>query len=73
VRKYIIVFLILYIIFYVTHLYIIITNTYSYKLDCSVCTSITELYDGRDVYRIYYIENNYTFRHFILAIFRLIN
>jgi len=25
------------------------------------------------MYRIYYIKNNYTFRHFILTIFRLIN
>jgi len=34
---------------------------------------LTELYDGRDMYRVYYIKNNYMFRHFSLAIFRLIN
>jgi len=43
------------------------------KLDCSVCTCLTHLYDGRDMYRIYYIKNNYMFRHFTLDIFRLIN
>ena len=32
-----------------------------------------QLYDGRDMYRIYYIKNNYMFRHFTLAIFRLRN
>jgi len=25
---------------------------------------LTQLYDGRDMYRIYYIKNNYMFRHF---------
>jgi len=34
--------------------------------------SNTTLFDGRDMYRIYYIKN-YMFRHFTLAIFRLIN
>jgi len=34
---------------------------------------LTQLYDGRDMYRVYYIKNNYIFRHFSLAIFRLIN
>jgi len=33
------------------------------KLDWSVCTCLTQLYDGGDMYRIYYIKNNYTFRH----------
>jgi len=33
----------------------------------------TQLYDDRDMYRIYYIKNNYMFRPFSLAIFRLIN
>jgi len=42
-------------------------------LDWGVCTSLTQLYDGRDMYRIYYIKNNYMFRPFTLAIFRLIN
>jgi len=35
------------------------------KLDWSVCTCLTQLYDGRDTYRIYYIKNNYMFRHFL--------
>jgi len=29
------------------------------KLESSVCTCLTQLCDGRDMYRIYYIENNY--------------
>ena len=37
------------------------------KLDWSVCTCLTQLYDGRDMYRIYYIKNNYMFRPFKLA------
>ena len=41
------------------------------KLDWIVCICETQLYDGRDTYRIYYIKNNYMFRHFTLAIFRL--
>jgi len=41
------------------------------KLDWSVCICLTQLYDGRDMYRIYYIKNNYMFRHFTLAIFGL--
>jgi len=32
------------------------------KLDWSVCTCLTQLYDGRDLYRIYYIKNNHMFR-----------
>ena len=43
------------------------------KLDWSVCICLTQLYDGRDMYIIYYIKNNYRFRHFTLAIFRLRN
>jgi len=43
------------------------------KLDWSVCSFLTQLYDGRDMYRIDYIKNNYMFRHFTLAIFRLRN
>ena len=40
---------------------------------CGICTSLTQLYDGRDVYRIYYVKNNYMFRPFTLAIIRLRN
>jgi len=43
------------------------------KLDWIVNTCLTQLYDGRDMYIIYYIKNNYMFRPFSLAIFRLIN
>ena len=43
------------------------------KLDWSVCICLTQLQDGTDMYRIYYIKNNYMFRHFTLAIFRLRN
>ena len=43
------------------------------KLDWSVCICLTQVYDGRDNYIIYYIKNNYMFRPFSLAIFRLIN
>jgi len=42
------------------------------KLDWNVYTCLTQLCDGRDMYIIYYI-NYYMFRHFSLAIFRLIN
>jgi hypothetical protein len=42
-------------------------------LEWSVHTCLTQLYDGRDIRIIYYIMNNYMFRHFSLAIFRLIN
>jgi len=41
-------------------------------LDWSVCICLTQLYVGRDMYRIYYIKN-YMFRHFTLVIFRLRN
>jgi len=34
---------------------------------------LTQLYDGRDMYRVDCIENNYMFRHFTLAIFRFRN
>ena len=43
------------------------------KLDWSLCICLTQLYDGRDMYRIYYIKSNYMFRHFTLDIFRLEN
>ena len=43
------------------------------KLDWSVCICITQLYGGRDMYRIYYIKHTYMFRPFTLAIFRLRN
>ena len=48
-------------------------NLSNVKLDWSVYTCLTQRCDGRDKYRIYYIKNNYMFRHFTLAIFRLIN
>ena len=35
--------------------------------------SNTTLFDGRDMYRIYYIKNNYMFRHLTTANFRLRN
>jgi len=35
--------------------------------------SNTTLFDGRDMYIVYYIENSYMFRNFTLAIFRLRN
>jgi len=40
------------------------------KVDWSVCICLTQLYDGTDMYRIYYIKNNYMFWPFTLAIFR---
>ena len=42
----------------------IIPVVFIIKLDWSVCTCLTQLYYGRYMYRIYYIENNYMFRHF---------
>jgi len=36
-----------------------------------VYLSNTTLLDGKDMYRIYYIKNNYMFRHLTMAIFRL--
>jgi len=47
-------------------------NVRNTELDWSVCICLTQLYVGRDMYRIYYIKNNYMFRHCTLAIFRLI-
>ena len=35
--------------------------------------SNTILFYGRDMYRIYYIENNYMFQHLTMAIFRFRN
>ena len=46
---------------------------HSIKLDWSVCTYLTQVYDGRDMYRIYNIKNNYMFWHLTLAIIRLRN
>jgi len=40
-------------------------------LQCMYC--LTQLYDGTDMHRIYYIKNSYMFRNFILTIFRLRN
>ena len=37
------------------------------KLDWSVCTCLTQLYDGRDVYIFHYIQNNYMFRPFFIG------
>ena len=42
------------------------------RLQCMYLSNTT-LFDGRDMYRIYYIKNNYMFRHFTLAIIRLRN
>ena len=43
------------------------------KLDWGVCTSLKQLYGGRDMYKIYYVKNNYMFRPFTLAVIRLRN
>ena len=43
------------------------------KLDWNVCICLTQIYDGRDTYRVYYMKNNYMFQHFTLAIFKLRN
>jgi len=54
-------------------IYMLLTQTLSgfnyadKKLDWSVCTCLTQLYDGRNMYRFNYIKN-YMFRHFTLAI-----
>ena len=58
---------------YISQHYLFIQYILLHKLDCSVCICLTQLYDCRDMYRIYYIKNNYVFRHFTLAIFRLRN
>ena len=36
------------------------------RLDWNVCTCLKQLYDGRDMYRIYYIKNNYMFLYISL-------
>ena len=51
----------------------VISVVFIIKLDWSVYTCLTQLYDGIDMYRIYYIKNKYMFRNFTLAIFRLRN
>jgi len=33
----------------------------------------TTLFDGRDMYGIYYIKNNYMFQHLTMDLFRLRN
>jgi len=58
---------------YVSIIRFVIPVVFIIKLDYSVCTCLTQLYDGRDMYIIYYMKNNYMFRHFTLAIFRLRN
>jgi len=52
---------------------LVIPIVFIIKLDWSVCICLKQLYDGRDMYRIYYIKNNYMFRPLTLAIFRLRN
>ena len=51
----------------------VISLVFIIKLEWSVCICLTQLYDDRDMYRIYYIKKNYMFRHFTFAIFRLRN
>ena len=36
-----------------------------------MCLSNTTLFDGKDMYSIYYIKHNYMFQHLTMAIFRL--
>jgi len=43
------------------------------KLDWSVYTCLAQQCDGRAMYVIYYIKNNYMFRPFSMVIIRLIN
>jgi len=54
-----------------THSYVIIKFVipvvFIIKLDWCVCTCLTQLYDGRYIFIIYYINNNYMFRHFTSA------
>jgi len=61
----------------VPQLYLLSGNTHviflAIKLDWSVYTCLTQPYDGRKMYRIYYTKNNFMFRHFKLATFRLRN
>ena len=42
------------------------------KLDWSVCTCLTQLYDGREMYRIYYIKNKYIPTITIVTIFSIV-
>ena len=50
-----------------------VKDTY-FLLDWSDIYCLTQLSGGQIyIYIIYYIDNNYMFRHFSLAIFRLIN
>jgi len=44
-----------------------IQKTRTVRLELYTC--LTQLYDGKDMYLIYYIKNNYMFRHFSLAFF----
>ena len=39
----------------------------------SIYELVYNIFDGRDMYRIYYTKNNYMIRHLTLAIFRLRN
>ena len=49
----------------------VILAVFIVQLDWSVYTCLIQLYDCREMYRIYYIKNSYMFLHFTLAIFRL--
>ena len=40
-------------------------------IDWIVCACLTQLYDFRDMYRIYYVKNSQMFRRLTVAIFRL--
>jgi len=54
-------------------IWFVIPVVFTIKIDWSVRTCLIHLYDGRHMYRIYCIKNNYMFRHFTLPIFRLRN
>ena len=47
-----------------------VVNVKLIRMECMYLSNRT-LFDGRDMCRIYYIENNYMFRHLTMAIFRL--
>ena len=55
----------IYIYIYQLGISIVIPVMFIIKPDC-----LTQLYDSRYMYIIYYIKNNYMFRHFTLDIFR---
>ena len=51
-----------------THIIIrfVIPVVFINKLDWSVCTCLTQLFDGRYMYRIYYIKNNSSYFYSVL-------